>query len=354
MKIVDINNVDIDKVVDVLKKGGLIIYPTETVYGIGADATNKDAIEKLNRYKKRPAGKPYSVAVSNIDTAKKYVYINKTAEKIYRSLLPGPVTVVSKSKHNLAPGVESESGTLGIRIPDYKLIIDIAQKFGKPFTSTSANASYKKRPYKISDILENISTSQKKMIDLIIDAGSLPHNEPSTVVDTTSDEPTILRQGDISLSSKNEILSRSEEETKNFAKNLWQKYENHSGNRAIVFALIGEMGSGKTIFTKGLAKAIGIQDIITSPTFNLEQTYVSPNSGDKLVHIDTWRMTDASELDDLNFAKNIDDKSIVSVEWADKFIDKIKKYNDEAIVVWVKLSFGKTENERLINWGIFK
>lgn len=194
MKIVKKENLNINEIIKTLKSGGLIVYPTETMYGIGADATNTKAIKKLSPYKKRPFGKPYSIAVSNQRMAKEYIYLNKTGKNLYKSFLPGPMTVVSWGKHKVAPGVESENGTLGIRIPNYPLVLEIVKKFGKPITATSANQSYQKRPYKISDILENISVRQKKLIDLIIDAGELPHNEPSTVVDTTLDDLTILRR----------------------------------------------------------------------------------------------------------------------------------------------------------------
>ena len=356
MKFVKSKNIDINEVVKVLKQGGLVVYPTETLYGIGADATNTIAIEKLTKYKNRPFGKPYSIAVTGQKMAEEYVELNDSAKNLYKEFLPGPLTIISKGRHKVAPGVESEDGTLGIRIPDYKLVIDIVQKFGKPITSTSANASYKKRPYKASDILENISDRQKKLIDLIIDAGTLPIREPSTVVDTTFDEGVTLRQGEIKFSDKNEILSQSEENTQNLAKEIWQKYEMHKSRRAIVFALQGEMGAGKTIFTKGLARGMGITDLVTSPTFALENEYQTGR--DKLYHLDAWRMEKTDELRALGFEALIKNKSVISIEWAERVSDTIREFDDEAIIIWVKIEFlpaqadGKTENERKISWGI--
>lgn len=339
----------VDLAVETLKKGGLVIYPTETLYGIGADATNAEAVKKLTEYKNRPFGKPYSIAVTDQKMAEEYVDLNETAKNLYKEFLPGPLTVISKGKHKVTKGVESEEGTLGIRITNYKLVTDIVKKFGKPITSTSANASYKKRPYKISDILDNISDKQKELVDLIIDAGELPHNEPSTVIDTTLDEPITLRQGDIKLTDKNEVVSRSEENTQNLAKEIWQKYEAHRNKRAIVFALQGEMGSGKTIFTKGLAKAIGITDLVTSPTYAIENEYGAPQ--DKLYHIDAWRLEKSDELKALGFESLIKNKSVVSVEWAERVSDIIREFDDEAIIIWIKIDFGKKENERIISWG---
>lgn len=346
MKIIKKNSKAVKVAVEILKKGGLVIYPTETVYGIGADATNPKAIKKLNAYKKRPFGKPYSIAVDTIQMAKEYAKLNNTALNLYKNFLPGPVTVISTGKHKVAPGIESENGTLGIRIPDYKLVNDIIKKLGKPITATSANASYQKRPYQIKDILDNISKKQKDLIDLIIDTGRLPGKEPSTVIDTTADDLVILRQGDIKLKNKNKILSRSEENTQNTAKYLFQKYEGYLGKRPIIFALEGAMGAGKTQFAKGLGKAMGIKDEIVSPTFNLVNEY--PH----LSHFDVWRLEKPDEFIKLGFLKMIEDHNMVIViEWAEKVSEIIKKYRDQTLITWVKIDFGKNPNERLISWG---
>jgi L-threonylcarbamoyladenylate synthase len=339
----------INEAISVLKNGGLIIFPCETVYGIAVDSSNGVAVKKLNKYKQRPLGKPYAIMCSDQKMAEKYVSLNETARNLYKSFLPGPVTVISNGKHKIAKGIESETGTLGIRIPDYPFMLDLIKQFGRPIVATSANSSYQKRPYKITDILENISEKQRSFIDLIIDAGELPHNEPSTVIDTTLDDPVVLRQGEVKLKDKNEILSRSEENTRNIGKELWQKYESYKGHRAIVFALEGEMGAGKTQFTKGLARAMGIKELVTSPTFALENEY--QNGSKKLFHFDAWRLEKSDELNALGFSDLIKNKSIIAIEWAERVADTIRKFDDEAIVIWIKIEFGKKENERLISWG---
>lgn len=331
--------------VKTLRRGGLIIYPTETVYGAGVDATSPEAIMKLSEYKSRPLGKPYSVAVADRKMATDYVVLNETAKKLYRQFLPGPLTVISKGKHLVAAGVESETGTLGIRISSNPLITGIVKSLGKPITATSANEAYKRKPYQISDIINHISDKKKKLIDLIIDAGRLPRRDPTTVLDTTLDDPIILRVGKIRLTKKNEITSRSPENTQNLAKELWQKYERFAGKRAIIFGLEGPLGAGKTEFTKGLARAMGIKKQITSPTFNLINNYKN------LCHIDAWRMESDSELENLGFAKTISDKSVIAVEWVDRVADAIRRHNEEAVIVWVKIKYGKSENDRLISWG---
>lgn len=326
------------EIIQTLTDGGIVVLPTETAYLTAIDATNPKAVQKLCEYKKRPLGKPFSVAVSDMAMAEEYVELNKQAIKLYNTFLPGPVTVVSKGKHKTAPGIESELGTLGIRIPDYQLVIDVVKQFGKPVTATSANKSYEKRPYKIADL-------DIEKFDLIIDAGELPHNEPSTVIDTTMDDLVVLRQGEVVISNQLSVVSYNEEMTKNTGKELWQKYEKFAGHRAIVFALEGEMGAGKTVFTKGLARAMGIDEVITSPTFNIELVYKN------LHHIDAWRMQNGDELEQLGLAGTIHDKSVLVIEWADRVADTIRKYNDEAVIIWVKILYGKADNERLISWG---
>lgn len=341
----------LDKALEILKRGGLVIFPCETVYGIACDCLNQKAVEKLNTYKERPFGKPYAIMCSNAKMAEGFVELNKTARELYKRFLPGPVTVVSTGKHKVAVGIEGETGTLGVRIPDYHFMIKLIEKFGRPIVATSANASYQKRPYKISDILNNISGKQKALIDLIIDAGNLPRHEPSTVIDTTMDDVVILRQGEIKIKDKNKVVSRSEESTQNLGKELWQKYESYKGKRAVVFALEGKMGAGKTVFTKGLAKTLGVRDVIISPTFALENEYPLPKSKLLLHHYDAWRMTNGEDLKALDFENAIKSKSVISIEWAERVADEVRKFDDEAVVVWVKIEYGKGKTERLISWG---
>jgi L-threonylcarbamoyladenylate synthase len=358
MQIINIAQADNSPIIKALKAGGLVIFPCETVYGAAVDASDSKGVLKLNQYKQRPVGKPYAIMVSDIEMAKKYAVLNQTAENLYKNFLPGPLTIISQGKHQLAPGIESEQGTLGVRIPDYAFMLKLISQFGGPIAATSANASYQKRPYKIADILDNISEKQKALIDLMIDAGELPHNEPSTVIDTNLDDAVILRQGEIKLGNENQVVSRSEENTHNIGKEMWQKYENYSGKRAIIFALEGPMGAGKTQFTKGLAKAMGIKDEIVSPTFNLELQYLtpipSPILGEgkltSLIHMDAWRLQNGEELENLGIKQNISDKSVMAIEWADRVADTIRKYNEEAVIIWVKIEYGKEENERKIFW----
>lgn len=346
------DGVSVGKIVTDLEKGGLVIMPTETVYIAAVDATNPEAVKKLVAYKNRPFGKPFSVGVTDLTMMQKYVGMNETALNLYNNFYPGPITIVSKGLHKVAPGIESETGTLGIFVTDHKLTIDVIKKLGKPITTTSANASYQPRPFNIPTLLKQLSQKQKNLIDMIVDAGKIKYREASTVIDTTIDDPAVLRQGEIKLKDKEEILSRSEENTQNLGKELWLKYGKYQGKRAIIFALEGKMGAGKTQFTKGLAKAMGITEEVVSPTYDLLLSYQQTTNSQQLTHIDAWRMMDSSELEGLGFAKLINDRSVIAIEWVDRVADVVRKYNEEAIIIWVKIKYGKEEKDRLISWGV--
>lgn len=343
----------IAKAAEVLRAGGLVIYPTETTYGLGADATNPEAIQKLLAYKAKRSGKALSIMVADQTMAEGYVELNDTARSAYAKFLPGPVTVVSVGRHKVAPEVESSDGTLGIRISSYKLARDLAAALGRPFTATSANPSGEKRPYSVEDVLERCSPRQKELIDLIIDAGELPRNEPSTVVDTTLDSYRVLRQGSVRFSEQKRLLSRSEAETQALGYELARKYRNDYGQRAVIFALEGEMGAGKTQFTKGLAAGLGIKELVKSPTYTLEHEYSfsAESMTLKLIHIDAWRLEKDDELRALGFDSQVENNSVIALEWADTEAGFLQKYQDRARIIWVKFAYGSSPDERQISWS---
>ncbi len=347
----------------VLKKGGLVIYPTETCYGVGADVTNQAAVKKVLDLKGQRGGKSISIAVISRRMAQKYVEINDTADNLYEQFLPGPLTVVSKSKGKVIKCLEAGRGTLGIRIPDYPLVLEIIRKFSRPITSTSANTSGKKTPYCLDDVLKYTTKKRLELVDLFLDAGRLPYNPPSTVVDTTLNEPKVLRQGEIKIKAipKNTFISDSEEETKEIARKIFKKQRNLLNKKAIIFALQGELGSGKTQFAKGLALALGIKENIVSPTFTIIreypfkldlQRYDLCKSG-MFYHLDTWRLERGEELLELGLEKMLKPQNVIAVEWLQKIkpilerFQKIKKTQ----VVWVNIAAEDLSgNKRIISY----
>ncbi len=350
----------INQAIKTLKQGGLVIYPTETCYGAGVDATNQKAVNKLLSYKTFRQGKPISIAVTDKTMASNYITPNTSAKNLYKKFLPGPLTVISKSKSKVANSIESDTKTIGIRIPDYPLVIDIIKSLKKPITATSANASYKKRPYSVKDILDNTSKKQQNLIDLIIDAGTLPKRPSSTVVDTTLDDPLVLRAGsvleaqlrgrtlkDSSPTAASDpkiqtITTRSPQETINLAKTLILKHWSNLQKKPLVFLLIGELGAGKTQFSKGIGEFLKIKTPITSPTYTIQKEYQYTRHSIKgqFIHLDTWRMTDLKELDDLNLSNYLKPKHVIAIEWADRALQPILKLvkANKAKLVTIKLN----------------
>lgn len=322
----------ITKTVEILKSGGLIIFPTETCYGVGVDATNQQAVNNLLKYKERPEGKAISIGVYDQPMAQTYVNINSVASKIYRNFLPGPVTVISGSKNKVANGLASEKNTLGVRIPDHETLREIIKEFGKPITMTSANLSGRKTPYEIKDVLSNISDRSKDLINLIIDAGKLPSNPPSSVIDTTNEGVVSIREGSIDFSKKVDTFEVPSVEDMRTLGNKFIR-ENKS-EKPLVILFNAEMGAGKTQFVKGVAKGLGIDEIVKSPTYTLlsEYEYISG----KLIHMDAWRMEGEVEFRELIDESFFNKGNIVAIEWAgslSKWIIEIQKKDVDIFVI---------------------
>jgi len=365
VKILSINNTPkvnlVKEAILSLSKGNLIIYPTETCYGIGADATNAKAVDKVLEFKGFRKGKPISVAVADKKMATAYTRINPSAENILTNLLPGPITVVCEGKHKVDLRLESETGTLGLRIPDYPLVLGIIEKFGKPITATSANPSGANNPYSIADAIKLLSPKKMKLVDLVLNAGELPVNPPSVVVDTTQDQPEILRKGKIDFSKLNAktIISASPKETKALAMYLLERNWDLLKDKCLIFALQGDLGTGKTQFAKGIGSFIGI-DKITSPTFTIvhEYPFNLREVRGTFYHIDVWRAQGDKEIRNLGLSRIIKPGNIIAIEW----IQKSKGVLEDSIIgkpaniIWLELNHlsaqeGRSEKYRRIRFS---
>ncbi len=183
----------IETVVKSIKQEKVIVCPTDTVYGLIADATNKKAVEKLLKIKKRNGQKPIPIFVKDLKTAKKLSRIDKEQEKFLKKVWPGKVTVVLTRKDKLPKILFGKKTTIGLRIPKYKLVQDLLKKINRPLTGTSANIPGKSATTKIKKIIKQFK-NQKFQPDLILDAGDLKPSKPSTVIDLTEPEQKILRK----------------------------------------------------------------------------------------------------------------------------------------------------------------
>jgi len=208
---------DIDAAIATLKAGGIVMHATETCYGIACDLTNPDAVKKLFAIKKRPEQQPVSALFSSIESAKLYVDFSDRALELAQKYLPGPLTLVlptntkppsqifvcppppSPIPSNLSPLTYHLSPTIGVRISSHPLASRLAELFGKPIATTSANLHGEPNPYSIADLQEQFSQSDPAP-DLILNSGTLPTAPPSTVVEVRDDTVRVLRQGELKIS----------------------------------------------------------------------------------------------------------------------------------------------------------
>ena len=175
--------------IDIIKSGGTVVYPTETVYGLGAAAFSEDAVRKVYKIKRRDFSQPISITVSSFEMLHKIAYIDSESLKIITELLPGPVTVLLKKKEIVPDVLNAASGVIGVRFPDNEIAIRIIKETG-PITATSANLSGRNPPTCVEEV--------EIKADIIINGGKCKYSMPSTVVDMTraaAKEIKIRREG---------------------------------------------------------------------------------------------------------------------------------------------------------------
>ncbi|KPJ71199.1 hypothetical protein AMJ50_02925 [Parcubacteria bacterium DG_74_3] len=186
----------IEEIIKSIKRGKVVVCPTDTVYGLLCDATNKKAINKLFQVKKRAPNKPIPIFIKDIKMAKNLALINKPQEKFLKKVWPGKVTVILKAKKKFPKEVLSKEKKIGLRIPNYKPLHALLSKINFPLSGTSANISGKPASTQIKKIINQFK-KEKIQPDLILDAGNLKRSKPSTVVDLTSRHLKILRPGEV-------------------------------------------------------------------------------------------------------------------------------------------------------------
>ena len=396
MEIINIkNNYNqvIKKTAEVILEGGLVVFPSDTVYILAVDPTNEKGVKKLLEFKNRWTGKAISVAVLDQKMAQDYVSLNKNSSRIYKNLLPGPFTIVSEGKHKVAKGIEAENGTLGIRIPDNKYIHDLVELVGRPITATSANLSGRTPNYSIESFVRPLSKKKKDMIDLIVDAGKLPRNKPSTVIDATESEIKILRRGDLITGKSTSLISKSEKETEKIAEFLLRRNppvpinrdilpqrgrKSLRQNKPLVFLLSGDLGCGKTVFSRKIGHLLGVKEKITSPTFVIYNEYQislsdyqtvsfseknisnppvdKPTSSLKkgrkplgknwkFLHMDLYKIMSEKDLEEIKFLDLFSPSTssgftVACIEWPEQMGEKfLEKLREKANVVSVNFEY---------------
>jgi L-threonylcarbamoyladenylate synthase len=175
---------------DVVKRGGVIVYPTDTLYGLGADVTNENAVNRIYEIKKREA-KPILMIVDSVEMMSPFVQsISLAARIMMERLWPGPLTLVFKASDRVPRMLNQGNGMIGVRIPSCRVCLRLLSHTRFPLTSTSANISGQP----VAGTMEQMRTELPD-VDLFLDGGVLPESEPSTVVDVSGAVPRILRVG---------------------------------------------------------------------------------------------------------------------------------------------------------------
>ena len=186
----------IRKIVEILQKGGIVVYPTDTYYGIGCDIMNKKAIEKIYALKQRDKSKPFSFICSDLKNISRYAKVSNYAYKTMKRLLPGPYTFVLEGSRLVPKIMLTKRKTAGIRVPDNSICLALVRELGNPIITTSATGP-EGTIFHDSSLIHDHCV---KLVDAVVD-GSIVPGKPSSVISLIDDVPRIIRRGlgDVSI-----------------------------------------------------------------------------------------------------------------------------------------------------------
>lgn len=187
-----------------LDEDKLIVFPTETVYGIAGNALNVEVIDKLFQAKKRDYSKPFSLMLSDINKIKDIAYVSADEEKIINKFMPGPITLILKKKDCISNLVTANSDTVGVRIPNHEIALSILKSVDYPLATSSANISGSVNNSNIEDIINDL----ENYVDIFIKGNISSNLLASTVVEIKNNEVNILRSGIISKENIEEVIRK--------------------------------------------------------------------------------------------------------------------------------------------------
>jgi len=194
---------NIERAAELLKRGELVAFPTETVYGLGAVAFNERAVAKIFELKRRPSFDPLIVHIADISMLEEVCYLNEKAEKLIEKFWPGPLTLVLPKKHRVPGIVTSGLSTVAVRMPAHRVALELIKCCGLPVAAPSANPFGSLSPTKAEHVFSYFGEEL-----FIIDGGECRVGVESTIVDLTQEEPVVLRPGGISLEELGKVLGR--------------------------------------------------------------------------------------------------------------------------------------------------
>lgn len=195
----------VDEAVRVLRDGGLVCYPTDTVYGIGAAAGDDAAVRRLFAVKGRPLDKPLPLLLADVSDAARVAEVTPLAKALAGRFWPGALTIVMRKAVSYRSLALAGGDTVALRVPDHGLVRRIVRGLGEPITGTSANRTGTRAPISAAEVAFQVG----EMVELIIDGGQSRTRLESTVIDITHDEPEIVREGAVSRGEVEEALGRA-------------------------------------------------------------------------------------------------------------------------------------------------
>jgi len=240
---INFKNPEISKIKEasnIIKKGGLVAFPTETVYGLGANGLDKKAVKKIFLVKGRPQDNPLILHISEIKQIDSLVNeIPNNAKKLIKRFWPGPLTIILKKTKIVPDIVTCGLDTVAIRMPDNKIALELIKHAGVPIAAPSANISGRPSPTNAKHVAEDLMGS----IDMLIDGGSVSIGIESTVIDLTQNPPVILRPGKITQKQIEKIIGKLQDKNKEFIKipkSPGMKYKHYSPNAKVIIIKDGK------------------------------------------------------------------------------------------------------------------
>ncbi len=286
---------DIDKIklgAEIIKSGGLVIFPTETVYGIGCDALNEKAVEKLYRVKGRPANKPLILHVCSTDQVYELVEVNREAKILIEEFFPGPLAIVLKKKEKVPDITSGMSDKIAVRMPANRIALKLIELSETPLGAPSANKSGSISPTRAEDAVEEFRNEMDE-IGLVIDGGETDIGIESTVIDLTVRPARILRLGRIGVEELGEFLDVVTEKPK--SEHYRMKAKVKIVDPAAIPEIVGiELRKGKSVgvcaFEDVIDKALEYMD-------SLDISDISANLSDSR-NVQRIRIVRVSDLED--------------------------------------------------------
>jgi len=260
---------DITKAVELLNAGELVAIPTETVYGLGADASNPNAVEKIFAAKNRPASHPVIIHIFSEGQLSDWVETIPDYFSVFaKNFWPGPLTLIFKAKLSVPKIITGGQDTIGIRMPSHPIARELLKQFKKPIAAPSANRFGRISPTKASHVQEELGDKVK----LILDGGDCPFGIESTIIDITQNCPVVLRPGPLDLDT---LRNMTKIYTINFSDNLQKQLPRVSGSLLSHYAPVTplELVKSETDFSK-LEQSIAVMSFQAKPK-NFQSTWVT-------------------------------------------------------------------------------